>query len=97
MYTLEDQEQCMQFCSRDELWESVKEEEMKIPWKAANEESPRPEEQYQERFWMCRLDEIGLDMVNKEFLAIEFKRTRDARCNYAERATTVAQEQYTSC
>jgi hypothetical protein len=35
-------------------------------------------------------------MVNKEFLAIEFKRTRDARSNYVERATTVAQEQFTS-
>jgi hypothetical protein len=32
----------------------------------------------------------------KKFLAIEFKRTRDARSNYVERATTVAQEQYTS-
>ena len=36
--TLWDQEQCMQFCSRDELWEAAKEEKMKIPWKAANEE-----------------------------------------------------------
>jgi hypothetical protein len=81
---------------RDELWEAAKEEEMKIPWKAANEESPIPEEHYQERFWRQRLDRIGLDMVNKEFLDIEFKRTRDARSNYVERATSVAQEQYTS-
>ena len=92
--TLWDQEQCTQFCSRDELWEAAKEEEMKIPWKAANEESPIPEEQYQERFWRRRLDGIGLDMVNKEFLDIEFKRTQDARSNYVERATAVAQEQY---
>jgi hypothetical protein len=35
-------------------------------------------------------------MVNKEFLAIEFKRTRDARSNYVERATAVAREQCTS-
>ena len=35
-------------------------------------------------------------MVNKEFLAIEFKRTPDARSNYVERATAVAQEQYKS-
>jgi hypothetical protein len=41
--TLWDQEQCRQFCSRDELWEAAKEEEMKIPWKAAHEESPIPE------------------------------------------------------
>jgi hypothetical protein len=78
------------------LWEAAKEEEMKIPWKAANEESPIPGEQYPERFWRRRLDGIGLDMVNKEFLAIEFKRTRDAKRNYVERATSVAQEQYTS-
>jgi hypothetical protein len=31
--TLWDQEQCTQFCSKDELWEAAKEEEMKIPWK----------------------------------------------------------------
>ena len=40
--------------------------------------------------------EIGLDTVNKEFLAIEFKRTQDTRSNYVERATAVAQAQYTS-
>jgi hypothetical protein len=67
-----------------------------IPWKEANGGSPVPEEQYQERFWRRRLDGIGLDTVNKEFLAIEFKRTQDARSNYVERATVVAQEQYTS-
>ena len=70
---------------------------MKIPWKKANEESPVSEGQYQERFWRRRLDGIGLDTVNKEFLAIEFKRTQDARSNYMETwATAVAQEQYTS-
>jgi len=37
-----------------------------------------------------------LDTVNKEFLAIEFKRTQDTRSNYVERATAVAQEQYSS-
>jgi hypothetical protein len=70
--------------------------EMKIPWKEANEGPPVPEEQYQERFWRRRLDGIGLDTATKEFLAIEFKRTQDARVNYVERATAVAQEQYTS-
>jgi hypothetical protein len=30
------------------LWEAEKEEEMKIPWKEANEGSPVPEDQYQE-------------------------------------------------
>ena len=29
--TLQDQEQCMQLCSKEELWEAAKEEEMKIP------------------------------------------------------------------
>jgi hypothetical protein len=40
--TLWDQEQCTQFCSKDELWEAAKEEEMKIPWKDAKEGSPVP-------------------------------------------------------
>ena len=35
--TLWDQDQCAQFCSKDELWEAVKEEEMKIPWKEVHE------------------------------------------------------------
>jgi hypothetical protein len=86
----------LQLCSKDESWEAAKEEEMKIPWKEANEESPVSEEQYQERFCLRRLDRIGLDTVNREFLAIEFKRTQDARSNYVEKAIAVAQEQYTS-
>jgi hypothetical protein len=94
--TLWDQEQCMQFCSKDELWEAAKEEEMKIPWKEVSEGQPVPEDQYQERFWRRRLDGIGLDTDTKEFLAIEFKRTQDTRSNYVEKATAVAQEQYTS-
>jgi hypothetical protein len=94
--TLWDQEQCTQFCSKEELWEAAKEEEMKIPWKDEKEGLPVPEEQHQERFCRRRLDGIGLDTINKEPLAIEFKRTRDARSNYVEKAITVAQEQYTS-
>ena len=58
--TFWDEEQCMQLCSKDELWEAAKEKEMKIPWKEANEESPVSEEQHQERFWRRRLDGIGL-------------------------------------
>ena len=69
---------------------------MKIPWQEAQEELPVPEGQYQERFWRRRLDGIGLDTVNREFLAIEFKRTQDMRSNYAEEATKVAQRQYSS-
>ena len=72
-----DQEQYTQFCLKDELWEAVKKEEMKIPWKDANEGPPISEEQYQERFWRRRLDGIGLDTA-RELLTIEFKRT--ARC-----------------
>ena len=53
--SLWDQEQCAQFCSKDELWEAVKEEEMKIPWKEAQEGLPVPEDQYQERFWLVFL------------------------------------------
>jgi len=36
--TLWDQEQCTQFCSKDELWKAAKEEEMRIPWKEGSEE-----------------------------------------------------------
>jgi len=78
------------------LWEAAKEEEMRIPWKEGSEESSVSEEQYQERFWRRRLDGIGLDTVNKVFLAIEFKRTQDARSNYVERAAAAAQDQYKS-
>ncbi len=82
--------------NKDELWEATKEEEMKIPWKEAQEGLPVPDDQYQERFWRRRLDGIGLDTVNKEFLVIEFKRTQDMRSNYAEQVTKVAQKQYSS-
>ncbi len=91
--TLWDQKECNQFCSKEELREAARDEEMKIPWKNANEGPPVPEEQYQKRFWRRRLDGIGLDTATKEFLAIEFKRTHDARSNYVESATAVAQEQ----
>ncbi len=46
--TLWDQEECNRFCSKEELWEAARDEEMKIPWRAANEWPPVPEEQYQE-------------------------------------------------
>ena len=78
------------------MWEAAKEEEMRIPWREGSEESPVSEEKYQERFWRRRLDGIGLDTVNKVFLAIEFKRTQDARSNYVERAAAAAQDQYKS-
>jgi hypothetical protein len=94
--TLWDQEECNQFCSKEELWEAARDEEMKIPWQEANDGPPVTEEQYQDRFWRRRPNGIGLDTATKEFLAIEFKRTQDARSNYVERATAVAQEQYKS-
>ena len=78
------------------LWEAAKEEEMKIPWKEAQEGLTVLEDQYQERFWRRRLDGIGLDTVNRELLAIEFKRTQDTRSNYLEKATAVAQAQCSS-
>ena len=37
-----------------------------------------------------------MDTVNKVFLAIEFKRTQDAKGNYVERAAAAAQDQYKS-
>jgi hypothetical protein len=78
------------------LWAAARDEETKIPWRAANEGPLVPEEQYQERFWRRRRDGMGLNTATKEFLAIEFKRTQDARNNYVERATAVAEEQYKS-
>jgi hypothetical protein len=42
------------------------------------------------------LDGIGLDVVTKEFLAIEFKRTQDMRSNHVDEITVVAQKQYKS-
>ena len=73
---------------------------MKIPWRAANEGSPVPEEQYQERFWRRQLDGIGSDTTAKdttakEILAIEFKRTQDVKSVNVE-PTAVAQKQYNS-
>ena len=72
---------------------------MKIPWKEVHEGLSVSDDQYQERFWRRRQDGIGLDRldtVNREFLAIEFKRTQDTRSNYVEKATAVAQAQYRS-
>jgi hypothetical protein len=69
---------------------------MKIPWKGASEGQPPTEEQYQERFWRRRLDGIGLDVVTKEFLDIDFKRTQDMRSNHLDEITAVAQKQYKS-
>ena len=42
--TLWDQEGRSQFCSKEELWEAAKDEEMKIPWKEAHAGLPAPEE-----------------------------------------------------
>jgi hypothetical protein len=78
------------------LWEAARDEEMKIPWQAANEGPPLPEEQYQERFLWRRRDGIGVDTATKELLAIEYERKQDATSHYVERAIAVAQEQYTS-
>jgi len=47
------------------LWEAAKEEEMKIPWKEAQEGLSVPEDQYQERFWRRRLDGIGLALQTR--------------------------------
>ena len=44
--TLWDQEECNQFCSKEDLWEAAIDEERKILCRAANEGPPVPEEQY---------------------------------------------------
>ena len=66
---------------------------MSIPGKKENEGQPVTEYHYQERFWRRIMDEIGLDTITKEFLAIEFKRTQDARSNYAEKAIKLGPEE----
>jgi hypothetical protein len=43
---VQDKEKCNQFFSKEELWESARDEEMKIPWQEANEGHPVPEDQY---------------------------------------------------
>ena len=43
--TLWDQERCNQFCSKEKLWEAARDDEMKIPWKEANDGPPVTEEQ----------------------------------------------------
>jgi hypothetical protein len=104
---LEDQAECNPFCSKEESWEAARDKEMKISWQAANEGPPNRRSSIKKdsvtggavsRKIQCRrrLDGIGLDTATKELLAIEFKRTQDARSNYVERATAVAQEQYQS-
>jgi hypothetical protein len=46
--TLWDQDGCNRFGSKEELWEAARDEELKIPWKEANQWPPVTEEQYQE-------------------------------------------------
>ena len=77
-------------------WAAARDEEMRIPWKGMSEGQPPTEEQYQERFWRRRLDGIALDVVTKEFLTIELKRTQDMRSNHVDEITAVAQQQYKS-
>ena len=55
-----------------------------------------PEWQYEERFWRRRLDGIALDTVKKRCYLLEFKRTRDRRLSYEEKAAAVAIKQYRS-
>ena len=84
------------FALRRNCGKQRKRKKFRIPWKEGSEESSVSEKQYQERFWRRRLDGIALETVNKVFLAIEFKRTQDARSSYAERAAAAAQDQYKS-
>jgi hypothetical protein len=85
--TLWDHEGCNQFCSKEELWEAARDEEMKMPWQEATAGLPVPGRAVSRKILAAK---TGLDTATKEFLAIEFKRTQDARSNYVERATVVA-------
>jgi len=46
--------------------------------------------------WRLRLDGIALDRAGRKCYPIEFKRKRDQRRTYEERATEVAEKQYES-
>jgi ribonuclease HI len=86
--TLWEQDGCSEICSKEELWEAVKEVEMSIP--LGDSDDVPPEWQYEERFWRRRLDGIALDTVKKRCYLLEFKRTRDRRLSYEEKAAAVA-------
>jgi hypothetical protein len=60
--TLWDQKACNQICSKEEFWEAARDEEIKIPWRAANE-GPPVEEQCQERFWRLSSGEDWMELV----------------------------------
>ena len=92
--TLWEQDGCSEICSKEELWEAAKEVEMSIP--LGDSDDVPPEWQYEERFWRRRLDGIALDTVKKRCYLLEFKRTRDRRLSYEEKAAAVAIKQYRS-
>lgn len=94
--TLWKQDGCDAICSREELWHAAKDAEMLIPLQQGEGEPDALESQYEERFWKRRLDGIAIDTVGKKCYLIEFKRTRDRRHSYEERAREVARRQYKS-
>ena len=94
--TLWEQDGCSEICSKEELWQAAKSDEMQIQLRGGDDVSGASEQQYEERFWRRRLDGIALDSVGKKCYLIEFKRTRDRRHSYEERAMKVARQQYKS-
>ena len=94
--TLWEQDGCSEICSKEELWQAAKSDEMQIQLRGGDDVSCASEQQYEERFWRRRLDGIALDSVGKKCYLIEFKRTRDRRHSYEERAMKVARQQYKS-
>ena len=94
--TLWEQDGCSKICSKEELWQAAKSDEMQIQLRGGDDASGASEQQYEERFWRRKLDGIALDIVGKKCYLIEFKRTRDRRHSYEERAMKVARQQYKS-
>ena len=94
--TLWEQDGCSEICSKEELWQAAKSDEMQIQLRGGDDASGASEQQYEERFWRRKLDGIALDIVGKKCYLIEFKRTRDRRHSYEERAMKVARQQYKS-
>ena len=71
--TLWDQEECNQFCSKEELWEAARDEEMKIPWQAANEGPPLLISSAFFSFFPCN------HFINKQIIFFFFRRSKRQR------------------
>ena len=54
--TLWEQDGCSKICSKEELWQAAKSDEMQIQLRGGDDASGASEQQYEERFWRRKLD-----------------------------------------